>query len=116
MVKKQVKLRWIEFLIRLVLGSLFIYSGIMKLLDPAVFQVDILNFELVLRKTAAFTALYLPWLKILCGIALIGWIKSSAAPLLLSFLMFIFIAVIGSAWIRELDVSCGCLGASDSVP
>src|SRR5690625_4901828 len=88
----------------------------MKLLDPAAFQVDILNFELVSRKTAALTALYLPWLEILCGIALIGWIKSSAAPLLLSFLMFIFIAVIGSAWIRELDVSCGCFGASDTTP
>ena len=57
-------------------------------------------------------ALYLPWLEIACGVALIvGWLSAGALTIL-SFMLLVFIAALLSAWWRVLDLNCGCFGKS----
>lgn len=102
------------FLFRLILGGIFIYSGGAKLLDLAAFQNEIANFELISWKLSAAVALYLPWLEIVCGVALVTRKQLRGALVLLSSLMILFIVVVSSAWVRGLDVSCGCFGFSES--
>lgn len=106
----------VEIALRVVLGALFIYSGAMKLLDPAAFQVEIANFELIPLGLSGLVALYLPWLELLCGVALVVKRHAGGSLLILGVLMVMFIAFVGSAWARGLDVTCGCFGASDSAP
>jgi putative oxidoreductase len=105
---------WIELGLRLTLGGLFVYSGGMKLLDPAAFQSEIINFNLVSHWFAGWVAAYLPWLEVLCGAALVVRRQLWGSLAILSGLMVLFIFFVGSAWWRDLDVTCGCFGASDT--
>lgn len=104
----------IGLLLRLILGGLFIYSGGAKLLDPAAFHGEIANFELLSWKTSSLVAVYLPWLEVACGIALVTKWQMTGSIAILCSLMVGFIGFVASAWIRNLDVSCGCFGASDA--
>lgn len=105
---------WIELGLRLILGGLFVYSGGMKLSDPAAFQSEIINFNLVPHWFAGWVAAYLPWLEVLCGAALVVRRQLWGSLAILSALMVLFIFFVGSAWWRGLDVTCGCFGASDT--
>lgn len=103
-------------LLRLAIGGLFFYSGGIKLLDPAAFQIDVANFELIPWSLTGFVAVYLPWVEVLCGAALIAKRQLHGSVLILSLLMVLFILLVASAWARGLDVTCGCFGVSDSGP
>src|SRR5690625_740637 len=108
------RLALLLLLFRLILGGIFLYSGGTKLLDPGAFQNEIANFDLVSWKFAGIIALYLPWLEIVCGIAVITSKQLRGGLAILSILMIVFIVVVGSAWFRGLDVTCGCFGASEN--
>lgn len=100
----------INLLLRLVLGALFIYAGSQKLMDPAAFQIDIAHFQLVPWAVAGGLAVYLPWLEILSGAALI--FRRSGAAWVLGGLVLVFTVSIATAWSRGLNVDCGCFGSS----
>jgi len=102
----------VRFLLGLALGTFFLYAGGEKLLDPAAFQINIANFQLVPFAIAGALAVFLPWLEIFAGAALILR-KPGAAAILIS-LMAVFTFSIASAWIRGLNIDCGCFGSSDS--
>lgn len=106
----------IALALRWILGAIFLYSGGAKLVDPAAFQTNIANFELVSSGFAGLVAVYLPWLEMLCGAALILRWKMDGALALLGLLLMVFIFFVGSAWARGLDVTCGCFGATDAAP
>lgn len=97
-------------LARLILGGVFVYAGMVKALDPFHFSVDIQNYRLVPVFAASLLALYLPWLEIVCGGALIFKKWQPGALVVLLILMGIFIVALGQAWTRGLDVTCGCFG------
>lgn len=99
-------------LLRVVLAGAFIVAGALKIADPQAFLVDIQNYRMVPYPVAFATALYLPWLEVVLGLALL--IPRTAIPsgLLLFGLMTFFTIAIASAWWRGLDISCGCFGKS----
>ncbi|MBE0712128.1 MAG: DoxX family membrane protein, partial [Candidatus Aminicenantes bacterium] len=55
---------------RLVLGGLFVYAGVVKVLDPLDFAQNIRNYRLVGQSLSFIAAVVLPWLEILAGVAL----------------------------------------------
>ena len=91
-------------------GAVFVYAGVLKALDPARFAGDITNFKLLPWHATVLLALYLPWLEIICGAALIFKQLYSGALLLLGLLCVVFLGALGSAKARGLDISCGCFG------
>ncbi len=102
--------RLAERLVGWIFGGLFIYAGGLKLLDPAQFAVDIANYQLVSWPFAVAAAIYLPWLEILAGLGLVtGWKRSGALRVLI-FLMVIFVQALFTAWVRGLNIECGCFG------
>ena len=96
--------------LRLGLGGIFIYAGTIKALDPAQFAIDIFNYRLGPYFLAVLTALYLPWLEIFCGFAVVSRKLSQGGLWALMILTIIFILAIISAWLRGLDIHCGCFG------
>lgn len=100
--------------LRIILGGIFIYSGGVKVFDPAAFQADVANFQLLSWSLSGFVALYLPWLEIFCGAALLSNKQLHGGSVLLILLTIGFIFFLGSAWARGLDVSCGCFGRSET--
>ncbi len=95
-----------------IFGGVFIFSGYVKVRDPQLFLMQIRGFHLLDDPYAAWLALGLPWLEILCGVAvLIGFMRRGGL-ILLGMAVIMFIAVLSIAWGRGLDIECGCFGSA----
>jgi putative oxidoreductase len=94
----------------LVIGGIFLYAGISKALDPVQFANDIENFHIVPWTVGVRLAFYLPWLEIICGIALILRRVYAGALTVFLVLTLVFMGAIISARARGLDIKCGCFG------
>jgi putative oxidoreductase len=98
--------RIVEFII----GGIFIYAGVLKAMEPLSFANDIENYHVLPWPIGVRLAFYLPWLEILCGLALITRRLYSGAVSILFGLMLIFIGATIAAKMRGLDITCGCFG------
>jgi len=96
---------------RIVLGGLFIYAGVVKVVDPLGFAQDIRNYRLVGQTLSFVAAVVLPWLEILAGAFLIAGVWKHGAALVISGLLVFFIVLTLVTMARGLDVDCGCFGA-----
>jgi putative oxidoreductase len=98
-------------LFRVVLGGLFIYAGIVKVVDPLGFAQDIRNYRLVGQSLSFIAAVVLPWLEILAGALLVAGIWKRGAALVVTGLLVFFIVLTLVTMARGLDVDCGCFGS-----
>jgi putative oxidoreductase len=102
--------RFVWRIVGVIIGGMFIYAGILKVLDPTQFAVDIDNYKTVPWFIGVRLAFYLPWLEILCGLALVTrWLYRGGLSILTA-LTSIFILATVVAKARGLDITCGCFG------
>ena len=106
-------MRWSPPVLRIALGALFLFAGVLKALDPTAFFKAIENYQMLPHSAAVAGAYALPYLEIFCGTALILRRLHTGALALLTGLMLVFIAALLGAWMRGLDIDCGCFGAGD---
>ena len=97
-------------IIAALVGLLFLVAGGLKLLDPAAFAIDIQNYRLLPWTCGVLLALYLPWVEILCGAALLFNIAYRGALCIGALLLALFVVAYGSTRPRGLDIACGCFG------
>ena len=97
-------------LIAVVIGALFIYAGAVKIIEPIEFARDIDNYKMLPWKLGLGLALYLPWLEIFCGLALIFRFLYRGGLSLITVLIALFIGATVAAKMRGLDITCGCFG------
>ena len=102
--------RFLSFVLRLVVGGIFVYAGVVKILDPAQFANDVANYRLLPSVLVNFVAITLPWVETVAGILMVMgfWLPGSA--LVITGLMGVFLVAIGQALARGLDINCGCFG------
>ena len=100
------------------MGSVFVVSGFIKLMQPYQnFLVVIQSYEILNGASAVGWAKAMPWVEFLAGIFLMLGLWSRLSILVLWALNTIFIGVISSALIRRLPLQgCGCFGDSFSLP
>ena len=130
--KQAPTLRPTELLFRLALGGLFIYAGVAKIFAlPAIrdamiagqallplerflaledFFWDVHHFGLTPWDISMVLAMFLPWLEVVSGLALISSRLRAGALLIITALSAVFLGAIASAWWRGLDLTCGCFG------
>jgi uncharacterized membrane protein YphA (DoxX/SURF4 family) len=96
---------------RVVLGGLFIYAGVVKVVDPLGFAQDIRNYRLVGQSLAFVAAVVLPWLEIVAGAFLIPGVWKRGASLVITGLLVFFIVLTLVTMARGLDIECGCFGS-----
>ena len=94
----------------LIVGGVFIYAGVLKVLDPAQFGIDIDNYKALPWFISVRLAFFLPWLEILCGVALIFRFLYRGGLSILTALTLVFIGATIAAKARGLDITCGCFG------
>lgn len=100
----------LETIIRWLIGGLFLFAGVLKARNPAQFAADISNYQLLPWEAAVAAALYIPWVEILSGVGLIAnWNRPGALRILLLLTLIYFQALL-SAWMRGLNIECGCFG------
>ena len=97
-----------------VAGAIFIYAGVVKVTDPIRFATDISHYQIIPWPVGARLAFYLPWLEIICGLALIFRRLYDGALLITLALIVLFIGATIAARARGIDIACGCFGNASS--
>jgi putative oxidoreductase len=97
-------------IVAIIVGGVFIYAGAVKVVDPVEFARDIDNYKMLPWQVGVWLGLYLPWLEIFCGLALIVRVLYRGGVFILTALMAFFIVITIIAKARGLDISCGCFG------
>lgn len=95
-----------------VIGVFFLASGVLKLVDPVEFARAILRYRIVGEELAAVLALVVPWTEIVASFGLVVKSWRPAALTLVGAMLVVFELALASAWIRGLDIECGCFGSS----
>jgi uncharacterized membrane protein YphA (DoxX/SURF4 family) len=103
---------WLDLLLRFLVGGTFVYASFDKILHPDAFAQAAYHYRMIPIVLLHPLALFLPWLELTAGIALIVGLYRRGAALLISLMMVLFLVAIGSALARGLDVSCGCFHTS----
>ena len=101
-------------LLRFAVGGIFTYAGAAKLPDLEDFFWSVHHFALTPWDVSMILAMFLPWLEIVAGLALIIRKFHVGALLIVTALSAAFLGAIASAWWRGLDITCGCFGKEEN--
>jgi uncharacterized membrane protein YphA (DoxX/SURF4 family) len=102
--------------IRIVLGAIFLFSSAGKIADPWAFAAIVTNYQLLPPSWVWATALIIPWIEALCGLALVLGRLEKGAALLVSLMMVVFTGIMLYNSYRGLNVACGCFSLSAKAP
>ena len=103
---------WVERLLRWTLAGIFLAAALPKIMDPSGFAADISHYALLPDMLVNTLAVVLPWIEAVMGLALLSGFAAEGALALANVLMVVFLGAMGQAWIRGLDIDCGCFGHS----
>jgi putative oxidoreductase len=105
-------LKYIVLGARLLIGGLFIYASIYKILDPAAFAASIRNYMIIPLSWTNLVAVMLPWIEIGAGLFLILGIQTRPSALLTSGMLAVFLGAVLYAYSIGLDIDCGCFSSA----
>ncbi len=97
---------------RLILGAVFIYASIDKILHPAAFAKAIYNYQILPDTLINLTAVMLPWLELILGFFLIIGLFREGSACIATFLMLVFLGAMIFNLARGLNIHCGCFSTS----
>lgn len=124
-------------IMNVIVGGIFIFAGLTKIFDldhliadarhirlanflvdlqqlqfasPMGFATDIDNYKILPWTINVGLAFYLPWLEILCGLALMLRRLYFGGLSILTALVAVFLVATIAAKVRGLDITCGCFG------
>jgi putative oxidoreductase len=108
--------RWLLFVSRIVLGTVFVVASIDKIAVPDAFAESILAYGIVPYPLVNVAALLIPWLELVCGVLLLCGVRVRPSAAIVTALLAVFIVAISSALLRELKIDCGCFGKDHLTP
>lgn len=105
----------IGLLARLILGGVLIVAGALKVTSPAVAARAVQAFQILPFDLAGYVGYALPVVEIAVGLLLVIGLFTRASALVGGLLMLAFILGIISAWVRGLNIDCGCFGGGGTI-
>ena len=103
---------WLTIRVQFVLAAVFVVAGFGKIADPPGFAHEIHNYALVPGVAINAMALLLPWVEVVCGLALFVGVARRSAARVLGVLLVVFILALSINLVRGRPVDCGCFGTS----
>jgi len=97
---------------RLILGAVFIYASLDKIMNPDDFAKAIGNYHVLPFGLENLLALVLPWVELLTGLCLIIGVMLDGATVLIILMNIVFIFAISQALARGISIECGCFSVS----
>ncbi len=97
-------------IVRLIIVYVFLRAALPKIQDPVSFAVAVGGFRVTGPELSMWVAILLPWLELVAGLGLLIPKLRRTSGILLAILLVLFIGLHTSAWLRGLDISCGCFG------
>lgn len=99
---------------RWILGVMFIYASIHKILYPAAFARAVYFYQILPDALVNLVALVLPWVELFLGVLLIVGLWMPGAAVISTLLFMTFMAALSYNVARGLDIGCGCFSTSPS--
>lgn len=108
MIKSILSNQYVILALRLLLGLTFLFASIDKISNPSEFATAVTNYKLITGPATLIVATVLPWIELLCGLAVLSGLYLRGATLLLCLMLSVFTLAVITGLIRGLDISCGC--------
>lgn len=103
---------WLTIRVQLALGAIFIVAAIPKIADPPSFAHMIYNYRILPAGLINISSLVMPWVELLCGMALVLGVWRRAALSIITILLVLFIVAISINLARGNAIDCGCFNVS----
>ena len=100
--------KWLTRVCGLVLGGFFVYACYHKIMDPPDFAKSVNNYKILPSELVNAAAIFMPWLELLCGLALVTGIARTGAALISGALLVLFIAALSYNLYIGHPTICGC--------
>lgn len=101
------------FILRILLGLVFIWASWSKIVAPDSFAGIIQSYQILPQHMVNPVAILLPWVEAACGICLLSGYLVKGSALIVDILMIVFILALAFNSYRGIDVACGCFSVSD---
>jgi uncharacterized membrane protein YphA (DoxX/SURF4 family) len=96
------------------LGIVFVAAAVSKIVDPPGFAHEVANYRLMPGGAVHALALFLPWLELFAGLALVTGIARRSAVLVVLVLLAVFIGGLSINLARGRPVDCGCFTTKET--
>ncbi len=107
--------KYLLFLIRVILGFIFVYAAIEKISDPEGFALSISNYRLLPIAILNIFAITLPWIELVAGTLLLFGISVKENSAIILFFLTVFTLAIIISLFRGLNIECGCFGKGNQI-
>lgn len=109
---------WVALALRLALGGYFVWSGWMKVFRTGLddFTRAVGNYKIVYSPWDAVVAYTVPWVEMVAGACLLIGLWKRGTLGTIAGLVGFFAFGVGQAWVRNLNIACGCDGNPDGSP
>ncbi len=104
---------WLVTRVQIALGIFFVVAALPKLSDPPSFAHMVYNYRLLPGPLVNLFALVVPWLELLCGVALLLGVWSRTGAAVIGVLLLLFLAAISVNLLRGNAIECGCFDVRD---
>jgi putative oxidoreductase len=98
------------------LGVIFLLSSVTKVFETAKFMDSIAGYKIVPQMFLYPMALIIPWVQLVCGLLLMLDVYPKSNAFVLSGLLTVYTIAITSAFIRGIDMDCGCFDLMIGLP
>jgi uncharacterized membrane protein YphA (DoxX/SURF4 family) len=105
---KSKKRHYVLVSLRVGLGMVFLYAGVLKISDPTAFAGSVAAYKVLPYFMNYLVASTIPWVEALCGLLLIIGYRVKATAGIVATMNMLFIVLLASTIIRGLDIDCGC--------
>ena len=103
---------WLTVRVQIALGAIFVAAALPKIADPPSFAHMVYNYRVLPGALINMTALVMPWLELLCGLALILGVWTRPARTIVAAMLVTFIVAIAFNLARNNAIDCGCFDVS----
>lgn len=103
---------WLTVRVQIALGAIFVAAALPKITDPPSFAHMIYNYRILPSALINITAIVMPWVELLCGLALILGIWTKPARSLVAAMLVVFMIAITINLARGNAIDCGCFDTS----
>lgn len=108
--------KWISTICRFTLAGVWLWAGLAKASDPLVAERAVRAYQLAPEMFVKPVAWGLPFIEIGLAALLVFGIATRIIAAISLVLLGLFIAAIGSVWVRGIQVACGCFGGGGEDP
>jgi len=106
-----------QLVLRLLLGSFFVYASLDKIWSPAAFARIVYQWQVVGPVPSNLVAVTLPWVELVAGLLLIAGVWKRESALVVALMLVVFLVAAGSVMARGIDVqNCGCVSVAKAGP